>query len=185
MQKIYYFLIFISAILAACQNPENKSLEPFPSLIPMPKKVKVTEGVFNLNNNTSLYVDKEFMNAGEFLVNYIENGSAFKLKKSSEEKAAVVIKKNDTLSPEGYNLKVLGSEILIDAKDASGAFYAIQTLRQLMPLQLEKNNGFQEKTISIPQAIIEDNPAFNYRGMHLDVGRHFFPKEVIKKYTKV
>ena len=82
MQKIYYFLIFISAILAACQNPENKSLEPFPSLIPMPKKVKVTEGVFNLNNNTSLYVDKEFMNAGEFLVNYIENGSAFKLKKS-------------------------------------------------------------------------------------------------------
>jgi len=182
MQKIYYFLIFISAILAACQNPENKSLEPFPSLIPMPKKVKATEGVFNLNNNTSLYVDKEFMNAGEFLVNYIENGSAFKLKKSSEEKAAVVIKKNDTLSPEGYTLKVLGSEILIDAKDASGAFYAIQTLRQLMPLQLEKNNGFQEKTISIPQAIIEDNPAFNYRGMHLDVGRHFFPKEVIKKY---
>ena len=71
---------------------------------------------------------------------------------------------------------------MIDAKDASGAFYAIQTLRQLMPLQLEKNNGFQEKTISIPQAIIEDNPAFNYRGMHLDVGRHFFPKEVIKKY---
>ena len=107
------------------------------------------EGVFNLNNNTSLYVDKEFMNAGEFLVNYIENGSAFKLKKSSEEKAAVVIKKNDTLSPEGYTLKVLGSEILIDANDASGAFYAIQTLRQLMPLQLEKNNGFQEKTISI------------------------------------
>ena len=40
MQKVFYFLIFISAILAACQNPENKSLEPFPSLIPMPNKVR-------------------------------------------------------------------------------------------------------------------------------------------------
>ena len=86
MQKVFYFLIFISAILAACQNPENKSLEPFPSLIPMPKKVETTEGIFNLNNNTSLYVDKEFMNAGEFLINYIEKGSTFKLKRSLEDK---------------------------------------------------------------------------------------------------
>ena len=46
MQKVFYFLIFISAILAACQNPENKSLEPFPSLIPMPNKVEITEGSF-------------------------------------------------------------------------------------------------------------------------------------------
>ena len=46
MQKVFYFLIFISAILAACQNPENKSLDSFPSLIPMPKEVKITEGSF-------------------------------------------------------------------------------------------------------------------------------------------
>ena len=182
MQKVYYFFIFISAILAACQNPENKSLEPFPSLIPMPKKVKATKGIFNLNNNTSLYVDKEFMNAGEFLINYIEKGSTFKLKRSLKDKGTITIKKNDTLFPEGYTLTVSDAGILINAKDASGAFYAIQTLRQLMPLQLEKNNGFQEKTISIPQLIIEDTPAFKYRGMHLDVGRHFFPKEFIKEY---
>ncbi len=182
MQKVFYFLIFISAILAACQNPENKSLDSFPSLIPKPKEVKISEGIFNLNKNSSLYVDKEFMNAGKFLTNYIEKGSSFKLKKSSEDDGTITIKKNDTLSNEGYTLKVSASEILINAKDASGAFYAIQTLRQLMPLQLEKNHGFKEKTISIPQVIIEDNPVFNYRGMHLDVGRHFFPKEFIKKY---
>ncbi|MDC0858319.1 family 20 glycosylhydrolase [Flavobacteriaceae bacterium] len=157
-------------------------MEPFPSLIPMPSKVEIIEGVFNIDENSSLYVGKEFFNAGEFLINYIEKGSTFKLKRSLEDKAAVVIKKSDTLSPEGYTLTVSDTRILINAKDASGAFYAIQTLRQLMPLQLEKNNGFQEKTISIPQVIIEDTPAFKYRGMHLDVGRHYFPKEFIKEY---
>ncbi len=182
MQKVFYFLILISTILASCQNLENKSLEPFPSLIPMPNKVEIIEGVFNLNNNTSLYVDKKNFNAGEFLINYIENGSTFKLNKSSEDKAIVVIKRNENLSPEGYTLTVSDAGILINAKDASGAFYAIQTLRQLMPSQLEKTNGFQEKTISIPQVIIEDTPAFKYRGMHLDVGRHYFPKEFIKEY---
>ena len=99
MQKVFYSLIFISAILAACENPENKSLEPFPSLIPMPNQVEIIEGIFNIDENSSLYVDKEFMNAGEFLINYIEKGSIFKLKRSLEDKAAVVIKKNDTLSP--------------------------------------------------------------------------------------
>ena len=182
MQKVVYFLILISTILAACQNPKNKSLEPFPSLIPIPKKVEISEGVFNLNKNSSLYVDKEFFNAGDFLMNYIENGSTFKLKKSSEDKRTISIKKNDTLPSEGYILTVSDAEILINAKDASGAFYAIQTLRQLMPIQLEKTNGFQEKTIPIPQVIIEDTPAFKYRGMHLDVGRHYFPKDFIKKY---
>ena len=68
----------------------------------MPKKVETTEGVFNLNKNTSLYVDKEFMNAGEFFIKYIENGSSFKLKKSLEDRTAITIKKNHTLSPEGY-----------------------------------------------------------------------------------
>jgi len=182
MQKVYYFLIFTSVILASCQNLENKSLEPFPSLIPMPNKVEITEGVFNLNKNTSLYVDKEFMNAGEFLMNYIEKGSSFKLKKSSEDEGTITIKKNDTLSAEGYTLKVSATGIMITAKETSGAFYAIQTLRQLMPLQLEKINGLKEKIISIPRVIIEDTPAFKYRGMHLDVGRHYFPKEFIKKY---
>ena len=83
MQKVFYFLILISTILASCKNLENKSLEPFHSLIPMPNKVEIIEGVFNLNNNTSLYVYKKNFNAGEFLINYIENGSTFKLNKSS------------------------------------------------------------------------------------------------------
>ena len=98
MQKVFYSLIFISAILAACQNPENKSLEPFPSLIPMPNQVEITEGVFNLNKNTSLYVDKEFMNAGEFLNNYIEKGNTFDIGKILKNlKFSVLILKSDNL----------------------------------------------------------------------------------------
>ena len=85
MQKVFYFLILISTILASCQNLENKSLEPFPSLIPMPNQVEIIEGIFNIDENSSLYVDKEFMNAGEFLINYIEKGSIFKSCKCKED----------------------------------------------------------------------------------------------------
>ena len=155
MQKVFYFLIFISVILASCQSPETKSLKHFPSLIPMPKKVETTEGVFNLNKNTSLYVDKEFMNAGEFFIKYIENGSSFKLKKSLEDRTAITIKKNHTLSPEGYTLTVSDAGILINAKDASGAYYAIQTLRQLMPIRIRKNQWISRKN--------NFHPASNYR----------------------
>ena len=51
-----------------------------------------------------------------------------------------------------------------------------------MPFQLEKRGSFQKEKIKIPQLKIKDAPAFKYRGMHLDVGRHFFPKEFIKEY---
>ena len=172
MQKFIYSLLLVGFMLfSGCKSHKVTDLEPFPPLIPKPQRLEIKKGFFKINESTTVFFEEEFFIAGEFLVNYIQNGSAFLLKNTSEEKATIVIKKDASLPSEGYALSVSDSDIIIKAKDASGAFYAIQTLRQLMPISLEKQKGFQEKGFSIPQVYIKDVPTFRYRGMHLDVGR--------------
>lgn len=87
----------------------------------------------------------------------------------------------DTLGPEGYTLDVGTKTAMITAKNSRGTFYGIQSLFQI----LQSGNRIMEdgkERIVIPIISIEDEPAFPYRGMHLDVCRHMFPVEFIKKY---
>ena len=81
---------------------------------------------------------------------------------------------------EGYNLSISSKRILIEAPSAAGLFYGFQSLRQLLPPELEK--GIEPQSPTIPCVEIEDYPRFGYRGMHLDVSRHFFDVEFIKTY---
>jgi hexosaminidase len=83
---------------------------------------------------------------------------------------------------EGYILTVTPKEIIIQAKSAVGLFYAVQTLRQLMPVEVENQKVIEGINLTVPACYIKDEPRFVYRGMHLDVGRHMFPVEYIKRY---
>lgn len=76
---------------------------------------------------------------------------------------------------ENYSLLVDKNKVQITASDNQGLFYGIQTLIQSVPFE-------NTKVAKIPSVKITDSPKFSWRGMHLDVGRHFFPKEFIKKY---
>ena len=183
MQKLIYSLLLVGfALFLGCKSTEVKNLDLVPPLIPKPQQLEIKKGNFKITENSSVFFEGEFTIAGEFLVNYIQNGSSFLMKNTSEETATIAIKKDSTLPLESYTLSVSDSGIIIKAKDASGAFYAIQTLRQLMPISLEKQKGFQEKEFYISKVYIKDAPRFKYRGMHLDVGRHFFSKEFVKEY---
>ena len=82
---------------------------------------------------------------------------------------------------EGYTLRVKYDGIVIMAKTAKGIFHGIQSLRQLLPVDIEKGIASTAE-LSIPAVKIKDSPRYRYRGMHLDVGRHFFPVESVKKY---
>jgi hexosaminidase len=83
---------------------------------------------------------------------------------------------------EGYTLNVSKRRIVIKARTAVGLFYAVQTLRQLLPPAVEKDSVVNNITLEVPCCEIKDEPRFGYRGMHLDVGRHMFPVEYIKRY---
>lgn len=154
-------------------------------LIPKPQQMEIHNGNFFLNKNSSLYYEPEFAVAGNFFQDYLENGAGFQLPKKPKTQAHILIEKDEKQPAEGYSLNISDSRITIKASDASGAFYAIQTLRQLLPVEMEKqNNGenIDNKKLVLPQLSITDFPRFKYRGMHLDVGRHFFDKEFVKKY---
>src|SRR6185503_10064062 len=83
---------------------------------------------------------------------------------------------------EGYRLDASPSQVAIRAYRAAGAFYGLQTLRQLFPPAIFRQAQTAGVMWSIPAIAIEDSPRFAWRGVHLDVARHFMPKEFVKKY---
>ena len=90
------------------------------------------------------------------------------------------LSKKDMVNPEAYDLRITDDTIFIKAPHNKGIFYGIQTLLQLIPL--EQGHQLPTGNVAIPQVRIQDEPRFRYRGMHLDVARHFQPVSFVKKY---
>jgi hexosaminidase len=169
---LFVFISFLSSVLMA-QTQSVRS-----NVIPIPSNTIYNEGNFILENSKGIQYDNDFEVSANFLKSYIENGSIIKLQKNN---MIVFIKDESIENPEGYKLEIGPKQIKISASSDKGAFYAVQTLRQLLPSSFE-NSSFKEKAVSIRCQTIEDAPHFSYRGMHLDVARHFFSVEFIKKY---
>ncbi len=174
-QKLLFFLLLTISFCGKAQNSEL-------NLIPKPQSIELKTGTFKIDKNTTIYFEPEFEIAGNFLNEYLRNGASFQLKNSSKKEAKIVIERDDSHPSQGYLLDISDSKISIKAGDSGGAFYAIQTLRQLLPTELEQNNREKNSSFLIPQLTILDFPKFQYRGMHLDVSRHFFDTEFVKKY---
>jgi len=152
-----------------------------PSIIPIPNEQLITKGVFELSSDTKLTYDESLKSVALFFKSYIENGRNIQLNTSS--KNTIHFKIDTAISNnEGYQLKITPSKILISANSKKGAFCAFQSLRQLLPADFEKT---KESKFAIQCLEIKDAPQFGYRGMHLDVGRHFFSVDFIKKYINL
>ncbi|WP_370003363.1 beta-N-acetylhexosaminidase [Winogradskyella sp.] len=147
-------------------------------IIPMPVNQEFRDGHFVLSSETEINFEEEFNVAGNFLKAFLE--PTLKKKKGVENKINFV-KDTSILNPEGYRIEVNPIHIKISATTAQGAFYAVQTLRQLLPAELETGK-LKRKDIAIAATKISDQPQFSYRGMHLDVARHMFSVKFIKKY---
>jgi hexosaminidase len=172
---------FLFVFMGACQTGQEEAI-PLPGILPKPQQIEVLDGHFTFDSNTSVFVDNDFKIAEDFLRNYMLQGVGFALEKANVSEANVRFEKDTSLPSEGYLLDISEENITIKASDASGAFYAVQTIRQLLPADMERQLTGEVPSVSIRQARISDFPKFKYRGMHLDVARHFFPKEFIKEY---
>ena len=137
------------------------------------------QGEFEWKDNTSLWIDAPQADK-QILADYL-HASGLKLKEVKKEakKQQVVLKIVQTVdgitSPEGYQMTITPQKIEIKALSGAGLFYGIQSL-----LQLKGQYGTQ-----IPALCIKDEPRFPYRGMMLDVSRHFFDKEFVKKQMDI
>ena len=184
MRKLNHALLAGALALACASCTAEK--EANYQVIPLPQEVSLTqENPFKLNEN--VLIDYPENNAllqrnAEFLSEYIQQATNYAPKTKAiaageQVKNAIVLGLDPSIAnKEGYVLTTTPEGININGQTENGVFYGIQTLRKSIPAEAK------EATILIPAGEIKDEPRFSYRGMHLDVGRHFFPKEFMKKY---
>ncbi len=153
------------------------------SLIPMPQNISYRSGSFMLHSKTVIQTNDVTSFEAEFLQESIKNQTGLDLKivKVVPNSVASINLVFDVEGPEAgnfkedYKVEVAAKSITIKAVYNQGIFYGIQTLLQLIPHE-------HKSDIKIPCLQLVDHPKFKWRGMHLDVGRHFFPTSFIKKY---
>ena len=167
------------------QTQEVKSL----SLIPAPKTATVGEGEFVLNEGFTIAVGK-FTNSDEQsqvladvarLIATINEATGLDCK-ASDGQADIMIVENAELTPEGYVMDITEGGVSIQASTADGVYYAMQSFMRLLPPNVilgKRGNG--STVYALPVSRIEDEPRFAYRGFMLDVSRHFFTIEQVKK----
>ncbi len=148
-------------------------------IIPRPVKLIPKVGEFVINANTKILSDKktiELKKVIDFLEEAVTVSSHLRLLDASSGNTGVIVFETDAgvENEEGYKLSISEQRIVVKYKTARGAFMAVQTLRQLFTSN--------DKVIVIPAAEIEDYPRFVHRGVMLDVARHYFPVDFIKKY---
>ncbi|MDE3253280.1 MAG: beta-N-acetylhexosaminidase [Bacteroidota bacterium] len=172
-QKLLVFCLLVSLRMHAQEL----------NLIPKPYRTEIMDGNFTLSAETKIFLasDAEEKSA-RFINDYLQKFYGFHLQivkknNTATQQNILVFSKTNMENPVqgAYTLTINRNMAVIGSADPSGWFYGVQTLIQLFP--------FEKKTkFTLPCLEIEDRPRFAYRGMHLDVGRHFFPVDFIKKY---
>ncbi len=171
MKKIFTSLVLIPSIFLSAQEV---------SIIPQPTQLTMGKGHFSIQPNTSIILGSSGLEkSASFLQLYIQQIYGVTLPISTKGIATgnivLRIKQLDHTIKGAYQMEVTNEYISIEASQPIGVFYGVQTLLQLLPVH-------KTTAINVPQLNIKDMPRFAYRGMHLDVGRHFFTIDFIKKY---
>lgn len=155
------------------------------ALIPRPAVVDARRGQFEIKNSTALRASALFTAVAHRFARDVANATNFDLvvrAPGAESANSIVIRRDTTLGPEAYRLDVSASTITVRASAPAGAFYAFESLKQLLPAAIYRDAPVKGTQWIVPAVHIEDAPRFGWRGMHLDVSRHFMPKEFVKKY---
>ncbi|MCC6279588.1 MAG: family 20 glycosylhydrolase [Saprospiraceae bacterium] len=177
MQKlvILFVLVFGSSMLPAQNN----------NIIPQPASFTYTRSLpFKLNVGTTIGGNNaEAQKVARMLADQISRptGFRFTIRKTGAIQLTINAVADPIIGDEGYTLNVTTSAIKINANKAAGLFYGAQTLLQLLPPEIESKEATSAKW-SIPACAVTDFPRFGWRGLMLDVSRHFFPKEDVKRY---
>lgn len=172
-------MVAVTGLFLSCSSGAGQD-ETY-RVIPLPQEIVSVSGApFTLNGDVKILYpegNEKMQKNAEFLAGYIKEitGKELKVGTGTEGKNAIVLKLGlDAANAEAYNLKVDGKGITIAAPTEAGVFYGIQTLRKSLPIV--------KGDVELPAVEINDYPRFGYRGVHFDVGRHFFDVEEAKTF---
>ena len=192
MNKLFNFGLALTVVtmLVSCKTPTPKDLAK-ENLIPKPAKLQATGSSFEWTQKTAIYVqagNEEIKQIGNYLANLIAPATGFKTAVKSADNASnkkgislVLSEKLESLGEEGYKLSIDEKRVVLEAYQLAGLFRGVQTIRQLLPAKIESDQ-LQAGPWEIASGTIEDSPQYGYRGAMLDVVRHFFSVEDVKRY---
>jgi hexosaminidase len=177
--------------LAAPVPARAEPVSPVPPLIPQPRAMALTGGnPFELTPDTAVVVRHpapEAHRTAEQLAAVLRRGTGYAVPVVSDgavPRAITLATDDETPSSEGYRLDVTPGGVFLRAATPAGLFYATQTLRQLLPAEIESALP-QPGSWIIPNLHIDDGPRFAWRGSMLDVARHFFTADEVKRYIDI
>ncbi|MBS1946743.1 MAG: family 20 glycosylhydrolase [Bacteroidetes bacterium] len=180
MKKYLLALVFLTASAVGFEQ------EAFP-VIPLPNSIETKTGRFVFTNCTQLHyniTDTDVRNAVMPLIEKLRLVAGITLYQKPKCKTPSMVEiaiDKSIVNDEGYVLSVSPQKILLKAKTTAGIFYGAQTLLQLLPDAIEKGSFQKNISWSIPCVVIKDEPRFSYRGIMLDVARHYMPMAFLKK----
>jgi hexosaminidase len=183
MKKLLIFYFFASVCWVSLMAQSNKEV---PALIPRPVSLQTKTGFFKLSPTVKIAcADDAALPVGEMLAMHLNRATGWSLKPQKAPSGTIILQINknsdDKIGKEGYQLKVSSAGVQVNANTAAGLFYGMQTLLQLLPEAIESTTPTSANW-QIPAVEITDYPRFGWRGIMLDVSRHFFTKEEVKRY---
>lgn len=192
--KKSFFLSFLASIsiFFACKKVEKITPEYDKGInvIPAPLELIEQEGYYSLVDNTKIMISSEdARNVAEYFAGIMRASTGYKLPvelaESSTGNINLSIDKELDLEDEAYKVDVNAQKVTIVAKTEAGLFYGVQTLLQLLPAEIQSKSLIDNIAWHIPSVQVNDKPRFGYRGMLIDVSRHFLTIEQLKKHIDV
>ncbi|TDO00038.1 family 20 glycosylhydrolase [Sunxiuqinia elliptica] len=186
--KINFFILVSAMVLAACSTGKKEA--PQVAVVPQPNNLVKAEGTFTVNAKTTFVIpENKALNSTAGLVNMrFKQAAGFELTVAQQKPAknfiAVELAKG-SMGDEAYELEVAKEGVTIKAATERGAFYGLITMLQLLPAEIESTTQVSDVDWTMACVTIKDAPRFVWRGMHLDVCRHFVPVDFIKKQLDV
>jgi len=179
----------LCAALVGCAAAEASAL----SIVPKPVEVDRSRANFTVDGETQILfgaANAELEKVADYLASVLRPATGLPLpvaataeKEAHENNSLLSLVEDDgELGREGYRLEVCRKGVDIAAPHAAGLFYGIQTLRQLLPPQVFSETPVEGQQWTVPCVRVRDYPRFAWRGLLLDVARHFMPKEFVKKF---
>lgn len=190
-KNILYFLLLVLMFSISSCNKKPESSEV--NIIPRPSRFSMDDSYFKFKPDTKIvlqFENEELRMLSEYLAVILRKMSGFDVPiilydEAREVNGDIILSLwgRNSKNEEAYILDFRGGNFVVDSKSGKGIFYGIQSFLQLIPIEVRYGENYGK--FEIPGIRINDAPRFGYRGMHLDVSRHFFPKEFILKFIDI
>ena len=176
----YSFIFAAVLALAACRQVQPQAF----SVIPMPAEVSVSEGAYSVAGK-AFFLDPRLDNASQDAIWRFKDAlEAATGRTCPLGKGDIQFLMNPELAPEQYTVQVNKDGVVVEASALNGFVYACETLKQMLPAAIYGGKKAKAHWV-LPYVSIQDQPRFAYRGMHLDVSRHFWSVDEVKRYLDV